>query len=142
MDERGESVPLTERERAARHFNVEISAVTSEMIEQLPPRRTGLATSRARGAEVADICNQAKIPEFLGTCEVLKVHDDGDLTIKCKDKRYVITCEGEVFKEIKERPENWDAIKQDLVSGAPIEWEGNLDEFIESVANEIVKGLS
>jgi hypothetical protein len=50
MDERGESVTLTERERASRHFNVEISAVTSEMIEQLPPRGTGLETGRAQGS--------------------------------------------------------------------------------------------
>lgn len=42
---------------------------------------------------------QAKIPEYLGKCEILKVHDDGDLTIKCVDKKYVVTTEGEVFKE-------------------------------------------
>lgn len=42
---------------------------------------------------------QAKIPEYLGKCEVLHIHDDGDLTIRCRGKKYVVTTEGEVFKE-------------------------------------------
>jgi hypothetical protein len=54
MDERGESVPLTERERAARHFSVDVSEVTAEMIEKLPPRGTGLQTSEARETETLD----------------------------------------------------------------------------------------
>ena len=44
---------------------------------------------------------QAKIPEYLGKCEILHIHDDGDLTIECGNKKYVVTTEGEVFKEIK-----------------------------------------
>ena len=83
---------------------------------------------------------QAKIPEYLGKCEILHTHDDGDLTIKCRDKKYVVTTEGEVFKEVKTRPENWDEIKQTLINEAPITWEGNLDEFIENVADEMIKG--
>jgi len=50
MEERGKGEPLTERERAARHFNIEVSAVTPEMIQQLPPRGTGLETDTARGS--------------------------------------------------------------------------------------------
>jgi hypothetical protein len=49
------SVPLTDQERAARHFGVEASAVTREMIEQLPPRGTALQTGEARGTGEADI---------------------------------------------------------------------------------------
>lgn len=41
----------------------------------------------------------AEIPDYLGKCEILKVHDDGDLTIKCSDGKYVVTGEGGVFKE-------------------------------------------
>lgn len=45
------------------------------------------------------MAKQAKIPEYLGKCEILHVHDDGDLTIKCRGKKFVVTMEGEVFKE-------------------------------------------
>ena len=40
--DRGKGTPLTERERAAKHFGVSPSEVTPEMIEKLPPRGTGL----------------------------------------------------------------------------------------------------
>ena len=42
----------------------------------------------------------AKIPFHLGKCEILKTHDDGDITAQCGDKKYVITTEGEVFTEL------------------------------------------
>jgi len=38
------SIPLTDQERAARHFGVAPSGVTAQMIEQLPPHGTGLAS--------------------------------------------------------------------------------------------------
>lgn len=41
----------------------------------------------------------AKIPESLGKCEIQKRHDDGDLTIACESGRYVVTTEGELFRE-------------------------------------------
>jgi len=44
---------------------------------------------------------QAKVPEYLGKCEVLKIHDDGDLTIRCEGKKHIVTTEGEVFREFK-----------------------------------------
>jgi len=55
MEERGKGEPFTERERAARHFGVDVSAVTPEMIQQLPPRGTGLQTAEARGTGEDDI---------------------------------------------------------------------------------------
>jgi hypothetical protein len=55
MEERGEGNPLTERERAARHFEVTPSEVTPEMIQELPERETGLETGRARGTSEAEI---------------------------------------------------------------------------------------
>jgi len=48
MEERGKGEPFTERERVARHFNVDVSAVTPEMIQQLPPRGTGLQTAEVK----------------------------------------------------------------------------------------------
>jgi len=51
MEERGSGQMLTERERAARHFNVDVAEVTPEMIQKLPERGTGLETGRARGME-------------------------------------------------------------------------------------------
>ena len=57
---------------------------------------------------------QAKIPDYLGKCEILHIHDDGDLTIKCRDKKYVVTTEGEVFKEVKREPV-CDLIDGDLI---------------------------
>jgi hypothetical protein len=50
MEER-DGNPLTERERAARHFDVTPSEVTPEMIQELPERGTGLETGRARGID-------------------------------------------------------------------------------------------
>ena len=47
------------------------------------------------------MAEQAKIPEYLGKCEILHIHDDGDLTIKCGGKKYVVTTEGEAFREVK-----------------------------------------
>jgi len=41
-----EGVPRTERERAASHFSVSPSEVTPEMIQNLPPRGTGLGVSK------------------------------------------------------------------------------------------------
>ncbi len=41
----------------------------------------------------------AKIPDYLGKCNILKTHDDGDLTIECSGVKYVVTTEGDVFKE-------------------------------------------
>jgi len=54
MEERGKGEPFTERERAARHFGVDASAVTPEMIEQLPPRGTGLEAGRAETPAACD----------------------------------------------------------------------------------------
>lgn len=51
MEERGKGEPFTERERAARHFGVGVTEVTAEMIQELPPRGTGLETGKARGTE-------------------------------------------------------------------------------------------
>lgn len=47
---------------------------------------------------------QASIPEYLGKCEILKIHDDGDLTILCGDEKYVVTKEGEVFRKVEPLP--------------------------------------
>jgi hypothetical protein len=55
MEERGKGIELTERERAARHFEVTPSEVTPEMIQELPERGTGLETGRARGIEDGEI---------------------------------------------------------------------------------------
>ena len=49
--QQGRGTPLTERERAARHFNVDVSRVTPEMIQQLPQRGTGLGNPKASRIE-------------------------------------------------------------------------------------------
>lgn len=36
----------------------------------------------------------------LGPCKTLKVHDDGDLTVECKGKEYVVTTEGDIFARL------------------------------------------
>jgi hypothetical protein len=86
---------------------------------------------------------KAKIPECLGegNCNIIKVHDDGDLTVSCRGSKYVVTTEGDVFKEFPLRPRNWDEIKQNLISEAPVELEGNMDDFLENVANAIARGM-
>jgi hypothetical protein len=55
MEDRGAGNPLTERDRAARHFQVSPSEVTPEMIQELPKRGTGLETGRARGIDDGEI---------------------------------------------------------------------------------------
>ncbi len=35
----------------------------------------------------------------LGECQVIKTHDDGDLTVSCRGVKYVVTKEGEMFRE-------------------------------------------
>jgi hypothetical protein len=44
--------------------------------------------------------NEEVMVDGLGTCEILRIHDDGDLTIRCGSARYIVTPEGEVFKDI------------------------------------------
>ena len=44
----------------------------------------------------------ATIPERLeklvgDKCDIIKIHDDGDLTVDCNGTLYVVTTEGEVF---------------------------------------------
>lgn len=62
------------------------------------------------------MAEQATIPKHLEPCEILKVHDDGDLTLKCQGKGYVVTTEGEVFKEVKETPDEPDMLAMFLVA--------------------------
>ena len=49
MEARRQGIPLTDLERAARHFGVTVAEVTPEMLEALPRRGTGLDTGRAKG---------------------------------------------------------------------------------------------
>lgn len=41
----------------------------------------------------------AEIPPELEPYSVIKLHDDGDMTINHEGVRYVVTTEGDVFKE-------------------------------------------
>lgn len=54
---------------------------------------------RADKVEVTE--DKPVIPKKLATCKVVKTHDDGDLTLKCKDAKYIVTTEGETFKQVK-----------------------------------------
>jgi hypothetical protein len=49
--------------------------------------------------EPSEVANDTVDVEGLGACEVLKVHDDGDLTIMCGGKKYMVTPEGDIFGE-------------------------------------------
>ena len=44
--------------------------------------------------------------------KIVKVHDDGDLTVKKGDTNYVVTTEGKTFKEVTPPPEMKAAIKE------------------------------
>jgi len=55
MEDRGQGIPFTERERAARHFGVAVTEVTPEMIQELPVRGTGLDNDSARGIDDGEI---------------------------------------------------------------------------------------
>lgn len=50
--------------------------------------------------KIDDLLQPTKIPMRLGKCEILKVHDDGDVTAECGGKKFVITTEGEIFEEV------------------------------------------
>jgi hypothetical protein len=64
-------------------------------LNELPDYYSRLAKMEAEGKMA-----KAKIPESLGKCEVIKEHDDGDLTIECGGKKMVVTPEGEIFEKI------------------------------------------
>ncbi len=42
----------------------------------------------------------ASIPEELGNCDVTMVHDDGDLTVECGGEKFIVTTEGDMFKQV------------------------------------------
>jgi hypothetical protein len=42
---------------------------------------------------------RTKALDRLGVHDVVHVHDDGDLTVHSRGKLYVVTTEGEVFKQ-------------------------------------------
>lgn len=49
----------------------------------------------------AKLHQDTPIPRKLGVCKILKSHDDGDLTVTCSGMKYVVTTDGQAFKEIK-----------------------------------------
>jgi hypothetical protein len=73
MEERGAGNPLTERERAARHFGVAVTEVTAKMIQELPPRGTGLEEGTARG-----ILSETQIDQLAGALAT-KIKDQLDI---------------------------------------------------------------
>jgi len=42
----------------------------------------------------------APIPDYLKGSKIIYRHDDGDLTVEHKGTEYVVTTEGQVFREI------------------------------------------
>ena len=42
---------------------------------------------------------QIEIPARLGKCDILKVHDDGDLTVRCGGRKIIVSTEGEVYPQ-------------------------------------------
>ena len=50
--------------------------------------------------------------EGLGTCNVLKVHDDGDLTVFCGGKKFIVTAEGDIFESWKKPESRIDEISE------------------------------
>jgi len=59
------------------------------------------APSRLPTRHVRTIGRKSIVPKSLSACQVLKTHDDGDLTLQCKDAKYVVTTDGKTFKEVK-----------------------------------------
>ena len=56
--------------------------------------------------------------------KIVKVHDDGDLTVKKGDTNYVVTTEGKTFKEVKPEPELKDVIQHSHELGEKATREG------------------
>jgi hypothetical protein len=42
---------------------------------------------------------KVEIPKKLGKCDILKVHDDGEVLVKCGGKKFIVTPAGESFTE-------------------------------------------
>lgn len=67
--------PRTERERASEHFNVPATEVTPEMIQQLPPRGTGLGLAKSDidylAEAIANKIKEGKFEEDTGTAILL-----------------------------------------------------------------------
>ena len=70
-----------------------------KQMEELYAMRTA-SGQPYKGSPTPEPVKPAEVPAYLGKCDILKVHDDGDLTVKCDKDLYVITTEGEVFKNM------------------------------------------
>ncbi len=66
---------------------------------------SGFASLFEPAIRVSDKCagnsaEPADIPDSLGKCKTVKKHEDGDLTVKCRGKLYVITTDGKSFEQV------------------------------------------
>jgi hypothetical protein len=41
----------------------------------------------------------AILPGEMKSCDIIRVHDDGDLTVQCQGTNFILTTGGEIFKE-------------------------------------------
>jgi len=71
----------------------------------------------------------AKIPEALGKCEIVKKHDDGDLTIECGDTKYVVTTEGDVFRRVDLPKQPWQMTRSEFESDPNVVFHGARQEY-------------
>jgi|GEM_PF-416760 len=56
--------------------------------------------TKAINAVSSGAAEPADIPAALGSCKKIKIHDDGDLTVRCGKDLYVVTTEGKAFKQV------------------------------------------
>jgi hypothetical protein len=75
----------------------------SDSLNKLAPTESRYWKISKAGSKinVQEFTKSSSIPEELSTCKVLKTHDDGDLTLKCKDAKYIVTTDGKTFKEVR-----------------------------------------
>ena len=77
-----------------------------------PPRVISERPPVEDATEIAAICPEcyqrmqeeenyslAILPGEMKSCDIIRVHDDGDLTVQCQGTRFVLTTDGEIFRE-------------------------------------------
>jgi len=84
----------------------------------------------------------AKIPESLGKCDILKQHDDGDLTIECGGTKYVVTTEGDVFRGVDMAKQPWQMTKAEIRQTDGVELGGDMGNIIAQVKADGTISLS
>lgn len=76
------------------------SPESKEMLSRLAELATGCGYEKDTKGDYVQFPKQEEVLEKIGPFEIIKEHDDGDLTVRRGGKLYVITTEGQTFEQV------------------------------------------